>query len=663
MSQTTRGQTGILILAGALGVLGALAFFPRAHTTVATQVGVAMLRPPEWLPTAAARPRPALERFASASAGDAELQAALATLPPGKPTEEVLSQLAAVALRFPNDAAVRAHQLRLMTQTAIWLRRPEEHWLGGQPAPKEDRKLVPPSSLALEEFDRIAAEGQRLEPENGYFDAMRAAGAFAARRDAEALGYLHEAAWKPKWDDHAVEGTRAQWRLLRQAYGDGGSLQRHLSATALQLLHFSTLRSTARVALWHAAQREKAGDAVGGRAIRNDIMRLGARITDGSPLLMGKLVGQAIFQIAFNPVPRQPWPQIALARPDPITGQRFRSPTPEEIEELRAQRRERYATELAAMGDAEGAAWVRETSERMQAFEARCRQALDEAQESATRAMMGFAAWWTCGLLLLWQLIPLALLWGIGQLLSRRSSIVGAARRQPEGAARIAELGAWHGVGLLLLLTPTFLLLPWWGTADAEMLFYVGLLAGMLLLGALTLAWDAGRKRRRAPVEVADVTERPTRWQPALVACLAVLPMMACLLAIGATLQRVLGETPTGWVAFLSGPLVPLGVVMRSFYVFQPMLGLEPAPNPGALVATLALLPALLVAYLVLLRVAACDLTLRAGMARGLCRTAPIALAMLAALYLVSIPFTVAADHSVDARLEQMVTDEAALLR
>src|SRR5207249_6812570 len=139
----------------------------------------------------------------------------------------------------------------------------------------------------LHRFRTAAAAGSRLEPDNGFFPAMQAVGEFAAGRDQEALRLLRSAAAKPVWEDHAVEETRAQARLLRQLYGDRGALQRALNAMSLLLPHFAPLRQAAHLAVWHAEQRQRAGAAGEAQAIRGSVMRLGVRMAEQSPLLIG----------------------------------------------------------------------------------------------------------------------------------------------------------------------------------------------------------------------------------------------------------------------------------------------------------------------------------------------------------------------------------------
>src|SRR5207302_751856 len=142
-----------------------------------------------------------------------------------------------------------------------------------------------------------------------------------------------------------AEETRAQARLLRQLYGDRGALQRALNAMSLLLPHFAPLRQAARMAVWHAEQRQRAGDAGEAHAIRGSVMRLGIRMAEQSPLLIGKSVGVDMFHFGMASV----------------------EPAPEYIplDVIRRTARDRYVADLEAHGASAEASWVRSQGARM----------------------------------------------------------------------------------------------------------------------------------------------------------------------------------------------------------------------------------------------------------------------------------------------------------
>ena len=68
-------------------------------------------------------------------------------------------------------------------------------------------------------FERIAREGERVDPENAYFPMMRAAGLFAAGKKEEALKVLMQASEKSRWDNYAVAEAVGNLGLFETAFG------------------------------------------------------------------------------------------------------------------------------------------------------------------------------------------------------------------------------------------------------------------------------------------------------------------------------------------------------------------------------------------------------------------------------------------------------------
>src|SRR5205085_5375050 len=132
------------------------------------------------------------------------------------------------------------------------------------------------------------------------------------------------------------------------------------------------------------------------------------------------------------------------------------------------------------------------------------------------------------------------------------------------------------------------------------------------------------------------------RWQPGLVALVSVLP------------------TTIG--IFRARDLLAWDTVFR-----QQVLGLaSPYENFGGvgnLLPLLVLLPLALLTFFVLCRVAALDLPVRAGLARGLRQTIPLAVGLLIAAYLGTLVPTVAEDRRADRQIQQTLQDELALRR
>src|SRR5437868_3662283 len=80
-----------------------------------------------------------------------------------------LTQLRLVADHFPRYPAAQADVIRYSTTGPVGFHRWEEDRLMDQPVAHESA----PSTADLAGFDRAAAQGERLDPENAYFPLMR----------------------------------------------------------------------------------------------------------------------------------------------------------------------------------------------------------------------------------------------------------------------------------------------------------------------------------------------------------------------------------------------------------------------------------------------------------------------------------------------------------
>ena len=524
-------------------------------------------------------------------------------------------------------------------------------------------------------FIAAATEGARLEPNNAFFDAMRAAGEFAASQDEAALRDLHAAAEKPGWDDHAAGETRAQWKLLERAYGDHGVVQKSPGFEHLLLPHFALLRAAAHLAVWHAAAAERAGDQATARAIRHDLMRFGMTMAGASPLLISQSVGLAIFQIGTSPVP-----------PDPPLS----APSLEAGDAARRERRIRDERSLQARGDTAEADWVRTERERGEAIQGQIERARSSWQDSAPFTPEGWAGWWTFGILLLEQIATLLALWVGAALLA---SLRGPARAEAPPVARTG----WAALAMALLVTSWVVIavapsigLSWYDLDDGmDLRLFAGLLvflasvqlwirrgagteaspgsqAAVVWIAALlvvflvpTVLWTTTGSiallrgclwtglasmgvlavARRCGARVESTQARP-RWKPGLVAFLCVLPGVVLSFLVRDVLSAsnsfttcLLGTHSTTWDAY-------------------------PSADPWRFLGALLLLPGALLLLFQLLRVVALQQPLRSGMARGIRQTAPAAVVMLLAVYLVALVPTVARDRAAEHRLEQMLSDQ-----
>jgi hypothetical protein len=388
-------------------------------------------------------------------------------------------------------------------------------------------------------------------------------------------------------------------------------LQKLSASWELLVPHLALLRATARMAIWHAAQRERTGDLAQALAIRGDVMRLGVRMTNGSPMVIGKLVGIAIFQIGASP-------------PPPPPGQ----PRPSGSREAREKAaRERYLARLASSGQTAEAAWVRDHGVRLDATRAQISRVAESNAQLV--CLLRFQSVWIIGLVFLEQIGVILPLWGAALLLAwtcaTGSAVLPPVRTQ------------WLVVYVALFLAPCLMA----ASIGSLPLIEDGQVVGLALVGAVMLARWIGRRARAQDPEDDRPNGTDCAWQPGLVGFIVPLPSTA-LLSLGFWAIR----RGCGWGDGIE-PFAPLYNTPD-----------WEASHLERVVPLLAVLPAVLIVLFILCRVAALELPVVAGLAWGVRRVAPYAVALLVALYLGSLVTTAAADRALETYLEQTTTDE-----
>jgi hypothetical protein len=678
-----------------VGAAAAVMAIPGARSIAVAELWLAFGKQPEWMRAADGGSWPRLQRVCDSQPEDESIQTAMATLPPRPPTLEqpetfeepptppedaeavTIRRLQDLEARFPASAAIRAHLLRYLLVAKVKLERPEVDQVYGVRPPRVKKFPRRPSSVeALGLFLQAAAQGQQLDPENGFFDTMLAVRDFVQKEDAEALRDLQRAAEKPRWNDYALDDVRNQWRLLQNAYGDRGAPQKARGFEHLLFPHFGPIRNTAALALWHTGRLEKAGAVRGARTVRHAVMQLGMRLLESSPTTIGRHVGLAMFWEGGYSVP--------LVHPS--------YPNREAADYALRQRKARYERLLRSHGETVEADWVHAQKERADRIgdQLHIQQALWDQNVPFSHGR--WTGWWTLGFLILrqvfllaalglaatlwavrpvptptrahrsshagWQALGMAvlvlaqllitvgrsfgLIWsnidpelvlrlmlaiglgcGLAQLLAR-------ARARQDGHGRAVNVPSWAGVSLALLITPFVL---WMATGSAVVLG-TAMTAGLVSIGMLAVAHASGNQQKRAV--------RYPRWRPELVALIAVLPSAGLLFVA----REVLA---------LSGEATLLLTSQSS-----PYLGLVSA-DPGRLIPGLIFLPAAILLFAQMLRVAARREAFADGMARGLRRTAPIAVGLLLAIFVVALVPTIRSDRAAVHFYDQAVKDQLSL--
>jgi hypothetical protein len=348
-------------------------------------------------------------------------------------------------------------------------------------------------------------------------------------------------------------------------------------------------------------------------------------------------------------------------------------------QELREHRRAPYLRYLRRHGEHTEADWVQSQAREVDAGW----ESLDRAMSAGSphaQSDLWLGLGWATGLLLIKQIVVLLALWAVAALFGRlRGSDCGTPG---------ARCPVWMAVWLVIFLAPFAVVAAigpdyrWPGSLEAGIAALL-----IILLGA---GWLYGWQRRH---------QGPGR-EPAVGATVAVYLLVALMPLVLVTLlapiyllwaycggvllvallaaARYAGRTVTeseaqpGWrpwlVALLAVATTALGAAVTSPLLLQPggvLAVLLPTPLPGEagdhanIVPLLVLLPAALLVYFQLLRVAALRLPLRAGLARGLRHTTPYAIALLVVLYLVALVPTVAVERSIGERIARSIAGES----
>ena len=150
-----------------------------------------------------------------------------------------------------------------------------------------------PDSPEVRKYEHAITMGQKLEPNNIYFDLFEASLRFAQGRDDDALAVLHRAAGKKQFDSHQPQETIAllsdadrRWpmpvRWLDQ-------FRRHdiIQMTRFFRADYDCFYHSAHMAAWHADSNTRRRQYDRSLAIMTDLVRIGGVMRDGTESVMG----------------------------------------------------------------------------------------------------------------------------------------------------------------------------------------------------------------------------------------------------------------------------------------------------------------------------------------------------------------------------------------
>lgn len=388
------------LLGMALGTLVTLWLLPATGWILHEQLRMQVV-PRGWK-----RDPKAAARLLKAAPSDYTLQLAAA-----RQREPGPEPLRALLPRFPDNASLYANILRTAIPRPVLLHRREEYELFGRGSSAAAAVPAPHQLDQLAEFDRDAAAGERLDPENAYFPLMRAVGLFAAHRDGEALDAVRRAGAKPRWEDYCLDEAAGAW-LMGEVAGRPGALGRAGDVAATLLPHCRELLAAARMAVHAAAGLERAGRTDDGLAIRRAVARCGSLIRTQGRLIVVSLVGMNITGVAG-------WRVVAGLPPGPPF---------DFIGDRQWALMDAYRRHLERAGYPKDARWVRAEAEA--GTRTRALAAPTHTNHVSNAPLSRLVLWWLAGVALLgntlWVLIS-----GAVATLGLRRSIIGERRPLP----------------------------------------------------------------------------------------------------------------------------------------------------------------------------------------------------------------------------------------
>lgn len=349
-----------------------------------------------------ARAQSRLEQVARQHPNDYEVQLAWALN--RLPFEARVQNLYALLERFPDRPSLCAHVLRHSTLSEVNIRRKEETLaFGAAPAPPP---LPPPPPEVLAGFDRVAARGEKLDPDNAFFPMMRAVGYFAGKRDHEAVQSLLRASRKPRYDDYTHEEALSAIRLYTLAYGHQPVIIQVSLSTVVLFPHYASMRSLARMSQYMAMQLDRAGKAQQAAEIRLALMRCGSLMRAQSRSTIGSLVGIAISAIGGS------LPRNTPAQPTRVLSRE------EAAQRVKNQRAE-FLQYLRRVGKRQEAMWVEHEFRAMDETRRLLRQSTTDPRAAPSiKASIASARAGAVSMALLTAGISTLLLWGVWLLLS-----------------------------------------------------------------------------------------------------------------------------------------------------------------------------------------------------------------------------------------------------
>ena len=386
-----------------------------------------------------------------------------------------LANLRTLTQRFPDSPMLYANILREASHRPF-LSNADASKLAGDSMPTTVMSAASPQEIAA--YNKDAAAGERVDPDNAYFPLMLAYGLFAAHRNAAAMAAVERASGKPIWNEYLTENVDAKWRLHTEAFGDPGAMPQAAISSSVILPEYQRLRDVARITTYQAVLKEQAGHLEEGYKLREAVRRCGDVMrVQSTTFFIGSLVGSNITR-------------ISMSRPGGAPA--FKNETWDATEKVSQQRLDAYCAYVTKIAHPEAAQRARDEEAARRSVQGLTKD--DPQMLKYVTPLWHLVFWWMAGVALLLNIVWVL---ALGLLAAGRARL-NFAPTPPIGWKAVLThcllaASAWVVLALLFVCVgDLWVRLVYHAPIDWQMTFGIGGAFGLI-------AWGVGRGLRRLP--------------------------------------------------------------------------------------------------------------------------------------------------------------------
>lgn len=232
---------------------------------------------------------------------------------PGQPRDtrefEIMRRYDQLLQKFPDDIWLIARRLRFalsyyssnrvggeLSDSAL-----EEHQRAGKPSPERTQDKPNFTAAELQRVIAFAKRGQKLEPNNSFFDWALCNFCLMGWRDQDAWQALDSGARKNGWNEHLVEDGQSKVAAFEKACGRTLLWEEKLELhSGIYLSQYARYREAARIISWEGIKAKRRGDHTQALRLWGNIARVAKHMREDGSSYIGGLVGIAIEAIAFG---------------------------------------------------------------------------------------------------------------------------------------------------------------------------------------------------------------------------------------------------------------------------------------------------------------------------------------------------------------------------